>query len=990
MGGSVDGRVAVGLLGPLSIEVDGRPVTVTSRSQRVVLVALALRAGAVVSTASLVDTLWGDAAPPSATNSLQSHVARLRAVLGDPDLVVHREPGYRLALDRDDVDVARVTDRLAAVRAATDTATARAHLDEVLATWRGPDLAGFDDEPFTAELGHVRGLRLDALEDRGRRRLAIGDAHGALADLEEVLADDPLRERSVALAMRALATSGRTAAADARYQRHRSDLADQLGLDPSAALRALHVDLVRGRLDPVATAAPDRPEDPPTADDAGPPTAGEPRRPPVLRTSLVGRDDIVAELAAGIADGALVTVVGPGGVGKTRVCLEAARRLAAGRTCVWVELTDAHREDDVLGRTALALNRGSPPDVASSGGLADALGPAPALLLFDNCEQVAAAVAALVDGLLAVRPDLAILASSREPLHLDGEQVVRLMPLPVDPPTRSDARSAALDLFLQRAGAAVDTTDPDQLGLADRIVRRLDGLPLSLELAARQVPNLGLAALHDRLDHHLDVLVGQRSSHPAHRDLRGLIAWSTDLLDDRDHHVLRALSTWAGDLTLTMAESFLVRVGVPHREVAAAVAALVEASLVLHVPPDRHRLLDTIRAVASEQAAARGELPDLRRAHVDTIVTTLRAESPVLRGPNEAAAVGRLNRLVADLQGAVAHVRALDDPARAAELADAIRAYATPGQRIELLAAGAVAVDLLTAIPHPPVGAAQRQGARATAALHALCRGDLDRASIHAHAILEADAPGTAPAGRAWQVLGDAHLFRGEADRAEACYREQVAVGATAGDALVEVDGWIGVGLVHAYTGAVDIAREAARAAGDLATTTGNPTARAWVHYLRAEVEADHQPTLALAEAGRAIDLGATVDSHLVVGAARTARSTIRARHGDPAVALAEYREALLHWQRGGHASLQDTTLRNLAVLLARMGRDEAAATLDAAAVDVELYPAERRRVERARAAVDERLGSSAAERIRRRARHLAGHEVVAIALAAIDGLTNG
>lgn len=446
-----------------------------------------------------------------------------------------------------------------------------------------------------------------------------------------------------------------------------------------------------------------------------------------------------------------------------------------------------------------------------------------------------------------------MLATTRASLGIPEERLVRLEPLSTDGPD-----SPAVSLFLDRVGPGVDGDDADQRARVVDIVARVDGLPLAIELAARQVARLGLAPVHDRLDDRLDLLLARTARHPAHGDLRSLIAWSTSTLDDERRDVLRGLAGFAATFTLEMAEQLLAASGKAPGSVPLAVAELVDRSLVIRTTDDRYRLLDTIRAVTREDTPA---------------------------------AVARLNALLPDLQAAVTAVAGLKDATRAAALARAVRGYAYHTQRIELLAVGRGAVELLDEGDE----SSMRADAHVTDAVHALFRGDFDRAASCARiAIDDAGPADDVAAARAWA----------------------------------------------------------------LAEARGNPTLLAWVHFARAELAADRDPQAALEDVQHAITHSDRVDNYLIGGVARSVRSAIRARHGDPGEALADYRRALQHWRRDPNPTLQTTTLRNLSVLLARIGRDEEAALLDGAAgQDERLFEAEAERVQRARDSVTQRLG---------------------------------
>jgi predicted ATPase/DNA-binding SARP family transcriptional activator len=969
------GRTRFAVLGPLEAEVDGRPVDVTSPHQRTLVTVLLTDPGRPVATERLVDALWGQRPPPTAVNSLQSHIARLRRVLGAPHLLVRRQGGYLLAVSRDQVDATAFEDLVARADRTAEAAARVQLLDQALDLWRGePPLP---DGPWPGDAERLRLLRLQALETHAATLLQMGQADRAVTDLHAVLASDPLREAAVRLLVRSLAWSGRAAEADRVVQDYRRRLADEHGLDPSPALDELHLSLLRGELgsglpDVVARRPGDRP--------------GFVRpAPPRVRSRFVGRKQELEELRRLLAARSVVTVTGPGGVGKTRLVVELVASLGGPHRVVWVELADAFSVSDVLGRLALATGSATPADPASLEPVVEALGGGARLVVLDDCDQAAELVAEVCDRLVDAVPDLRVLATSRAPLHVESERVVRLHPLTVD--DEGAEVSPALELFVDRAGDAVSRDDEEQLAVAREVVTRLDGLPLAIELAARQAGNLGLAVLRDRLHQPLDLLTARgRPAHPGHRGLRELVRWSTQLLTEVERTALRRLGVVVGRVPLDLLEDVLDDDLLRRSQVAGLVGSLVESSLVVREDPDRFGLLETIRAVVVEELEERGERLVLEARHCAAVTRAARERARALSGFDEARAVAALHQLVPDLQAAVSRAEERRDVVALCGLAAAVHRYAYHSQRYELLAAGERAAELLdagarVATPAPP---GQVAVALAGAAALALARGDLAGASYRAgQAVVAADGAALGLAA-AWEVRGDVALVVGRTTEAGAAYDRAIAAAREAGLPAEEVDAWTGLALVHAYAGDYAAGTAAAREAERIAGPLGNPSASAWARYASGELEADRDPVTALSSFDAAAELGAAVDNHLVTGMAATAAAAVRARHGDPQPALDHFRRVLEHWRQNGGTTSQLTTVRNLAVLLARIGRDEAAATLLGAAHDSRLHEPERRRVALARATLAERLGAEAFEDRCRRGAGLGFDELVEVALAAV------
>jgi DNA-binding SARP family transcriptional activator len=422
--------VRVALLGPFEVRDDGgRVVHVGGSRLRALLARLAVDAGRVVPVAVLVDALWGDDPPDGAANALQSLVSRLRRALGGAAVIDSQPAGYRLAMDASDVDVLRFEELAEGGRralAAGDNLTAAGVLSDALGLWRGPAFAGAGDAPFAGPVAvRLDERRLTAAEDRFEADLALGRAAAVVADAEPLVAEHPLRERLHGLLVRALYSTGRQPEALATFERLRARLADEFGVDPTPELAAIHLAVLRQ--DPALTAEAGRP-------------LGNLRH---QLTSFVGRADELSELGKLLDRSRLVTIVGPGGAGKTRLATELAGRLATDLPDgVWlVELapvTDpagvaqaALRAFGVRETPLLDASFERPAARDTTTRLLDVLAAKRALLLLDNCEHLVDAAARLADRLLAECPKLLVVATSREALGVPGELWDRSGPAPV-------------------------------------------------------------------------------------------------------------------------------------------------------------------------------------------------------------------------------------------------------------------------------------------------------------------------------------------------------------------------------------------------------------------------------------------------------------------------------------------------------------------------------------------------------------------------------
>ncbi len=611
----------------------GEPVAVPGRKVRALLADLLVNEGRPVSVGVLVEDVWGTDAPADPTGALHVRVSQLRRALesaepGGRDLVTSQAPGYAL---RAETDAGRFT-TLVEQAATSEPHTRAVLLAEALDLWRGPALADFADEEFArAAVTRWEEQRLTAVEAHAEARLDLG-RHGELvAELGEAVTRHPFRERLRAAHLRALHRSGRTGEALDSFQDLRRRLADELGLDPGPELTALHQAILAG--DPA--------EDPPAP---GPRPIGPTTTLPAPVTDLVGRDHALRRVRELLTTGRLVTVTGSGGVGKTSVAVTVARALVeAYPDGVWlIDLTGSGAPAELM-LSALSIPDTS--EGSATARLITALRGRRTLLVLDNCEHVIEPVASLVGSLLPAAPGLRVLATSREPLRLRGEARFDLPPLDVpdtDEPDRL-ARSSAVQLFLSRAGLG-----PESATVAAEVCRRLDGIPLALELAASRVPALGVAELARRLQVPQDRFrllgTGPRDAPARQRTLTAVIDWSWQLLTSAERTVLRRLSVHSGGSTLDGVEA------VCGDDVLDVMAGLVDKSLVVR-DGSRFRLLESVAAYCVDQLRLAGEEPELRRRHAEHYLTV--AERAELRGPGQREWLRRLDAEAANTRSAL-------------------------------------------------------------------------------------------------------------------------------------------------------------------------------------------------------------------------------------------------------------------------------------------------------------------------------------------------
>lgn len=892
--------VRVDLLGPLRLTVSGAAVDIPGPKRRAVLALLAAAEGRSVPVDDLLDALWPAEVPPSARASLHSHVSRVRRHLGAAAGRLEAQPqAYRLDLGPDGTDIARARSLLAASATVAGADRLRA-VAEAQNLWRGEPLAEFADvSPLAALAVALHDLRRTVEHEYAAALLDAGDAAGAVEAAGRLAAAEPLAEPAVVLLVRALHALGRSAEALQAAYVFRRRLVSEAGLDASDELT--HVERE------VAGAARTRPG-------AVPPPADRLRR----------RDSELAALHRLLATERVVTVLGPGGVGKTRLATEVASRVDPSTALLLAPVTDPGAVPHAL---AAALDlRVAHGDVLAACALL--LGAGPHLLLVDNCEHLRDAARQLVATLVVRCPELTVLTTSREPLGLPVEQRLRIGPLGVAEGDRPEevAAAPAVGLFVDRARRTRPdfVPTPGDMQSISAIVRGLDGLPLAIELAAGRLSSLDLRDLEARLDRSLDLLRDGRQV-----SLRQTIDWSYRLLPAGEQRLLRQLAVFPDGVDLETAERLAAALDASS-DPAAAVAHLVDASMVDLAPgaPPRYRMLDTVRSFAQDERLARGEdhvagerfvswALDLA-AWVDGTVDTddeVRVDAILRRELGNLRAAWIRLRAEARLDEAVRLVQGIHDAAGWRDLTEAwewsLELADDPGIEGHDLASSLLGI----------------------AAGSAWGRAELDRAESLARRGL---ARAGAGAWRCDAALCLVALSRGQLAAAVE-YGERAAAQSDRPDQSLGV-----AALAAAYAGDFDAA---ARLCDQFAAVVRFPTLRAFHAYVVAEIAAAQDRTqVAGLRYSEAIMLARSSGSSFVAGIAGVGLVSLQARTGRVAEALQGYADLLNYWERTGGWVQQWTTLRNLAGLLEQLGDAATAAWLDAAANSApDAPPAERR-----------------------------------------------
>lgn len=600
-----------GVLGPLVVGVDGAWMTLDAPKQRMILGVLLARAGRVVGGEQLLELVWSGQPPAGGLGTLRYHVSKVRDSLApgrghdDPSVIRTVGSGYQVVVEAEAIDSVRF-ERSAADGAEhlsnRDFEAALQILDSALGLWRGEAWEDFRYEDFAQPLiTRLEEIRLAAVEDRIDARLGRGEHLDLVPDLQELTSRYPLRERLWMQLMLAYYRAGRAVEAAAVYDTACTVLGEELGVEPNPALQRLHRQVIDRSL-------PFRHQS----------VRNDPL--PLRTSSFVGRAEELGRLQRLIQRRRLVTVVGTGGVGKTSLALESVRRLHDVRVA-FVDLSSVSQPGEVVMHVARSCGvdgMGGRPTVDD---IVDCLADPAQLLVVDNCEHVVDAIASVVASLLQRCPSMTVLATSRAPLHVDGEHVVPIEPLTL--PTGGDIAGAdetdAVRLFVDRAGGVRGdfVLDDHNRSVVIEACRRLDGLPLALELAAARLRVLSVEELLDHLAQPFTVLVDQRRPHRRHRSLQATIEWSHGLLTTKAQAVLRRLSVLRGRFELATAATVCSHDPIREIEVLSLVEELVEASFVVR-ENDRTgglSMLETIREFSRQQLDESGEADVIRSRH---------------------------------------------------------------------------------------------------------------------------------------------------------------------------------------------------------------------------------------------------------------------------------------------------------------------------------------------------------------------------------------
>jgi predicted ATPase/DNA-binding SARP family transcriptional activator len=819
------------ILGPLEVFDGGSVLRVGGPRHRKLLAVLLLYEGEAVSSDRLIDALWGANPPSSATAILQVRISEIRSALrggsADADVrIITHQAGYRLAAGIDALDSRRF-ERLAIAGhqalAHGDSAAASAKLREALALWRGPALAELADELIAqGEIARLESLRLQAMEDRLDADLALGRHGETIADLEALVAEHPLRERFWGQLMLAQYRAGRQGDALGTYRAVHATLAERLGVEPGSELRRLHAAILaqdRG----LELAAPD-PGEPPN------------NLPGQLAT-FIGREWELAEIRELSRRARLVTLVGVGGAGKSRLALETARNsLEEFTEGTWlVELASVTQAGLVVPTVAGVLGVREQPGRPMLDVVAEHMRPAKALLVLDNCEHLLDEVAALAQRLLQSCARISILATSRERLGVTGELLRPVSGLAVPQAEAGQvseiADTDAARLLVERAAAIQPGFRLDQstASAVAQICRRLDGLPLAIELAAARVNALDVGEIAGRLHDCFRLLDrGERTALPRHRTLRAVVDWSYELLSADERRFFDRAAVFTGGFTLEAAEAVCAEQD--QDAVPSLIARLVDKSLIVKertvTGNGRYSMLETLRVYGLERLHERGETARVRDRHARYFLSLAEMTGEELRGPEQATWVSRAETEHGNFRAALQWSLDRGATERAARLAGSLYAlwdlhgHYSEGRRW--------LARVLTTDDQLPAGVRAR--VLLGSATLAVIQGDLEHAAAACEeaAMLCQQAGDPAGLAHALQYLGLGAIFADDLDSAAMLLDESLSNARTGANRWLEAWALVFLAAVALARGAHAEAARLALACEAVLPDAPDPECMAW------------------------------------------------------------------------------------------------------------------------------------------------------------------
>jgi len=921
------------VLGELMVLRAGAPLELSGPMVTRLLAALLVDAPGGVERDVLIERLWGHRPPATARTALQVHTGHLRRAL-EPD---HRSGpwsvlrttanGYALNIDRAWIDADHFESllRRAEERAEADPRGALGEIESARALWRGRPWGALADEPWLrGDVARIEELRRRSDELWADVLLALGRHELIVDSLARAVEAEPLREHRWEQLMLGLYRCRRQAEALRAFQDARHTLTEELGIEPSPALRALEqAVLVQDPSLDAPLLPPERPH----------------HNLPAALTSLIGREGELRATRKLLEAYRLVTVAGVGGIGKTRLAVQAATdlvpRFADG---AWlVELAPISDPGLVPGRVAATLGLRERAGQSVTELIADYVADRSLLLVVDNCEHVIDAAAQLVDTLLNAAPHLRVLGTSRERLGLPYEQVFAVPVLEVPAPSDDTdtgrlAGSAAVQLFVERACAVTASfglTAENQTHVAE-LCRRLDGIPLALELAAVHIDSMTPAEIVDNLEPRFQLLGVDRKHAGRHQTLRGTIDWSYQLLERNEQTLFSRLSVFAGGWTITSAQSVATGSGLDEPTVLDGLTGLVRKSMVVTqngATTTRYRMLESLRQYAHERLASSGEQVAISSRHAEHFTRLVEGLADDVRGPRQDAAYDTLLTELDNIRAAFDWHLATGDATTTLRLVRILRTLWT-----ELMPSEGVQRALAAVALGDNASPAARAGGLADAAWIGYINGREECARHAEDSLALSRAAGIPPDPEALCTLALRDFFAGCFDRSLARLDEATVASRAIDDPYEIAAALTGTCMAHAILGDTD----AALAAGEEALAIGR------------DLGYDTQIAGSLAALGfawgaRDLERGvALLDESLALKSdttysalARVVSGHLHVMLGDHDRALRLFGETLEIYREHGDAFYLPTSLEGIAAALCSSGRASAGARLLGASEDV-------------------------------------------------------
>lgn len=911
------------LLGDVEAWLGGQRLDIGHTRQRCVLVALLVDVNRPVPIEALIDRIWSDEPPHRARNALAGYLSRLRTLFaGATDVVIARRPGgYVLETNSSSIDFHCFRELVSRARATEDPLESAALFDRALDLWRGEPFATLDTPWVNEVRTSLEAERLSAILDRNDAGLRAGRHAELLGEIAATFQAHPLDERLAGQLVLAQYRSGRQADALDTYRQMRERLVEELGVDPGPSLREVHQRILDGEPIPELVRRPtNAPAPQPPVDTR--PHAELPRR----ATSFIGREQEVQRATAALREGPLVTLTGVGGVGKTRLALEAATRdQERFDDGVWIcELAPIDRGSAVTHTVAAALRLQQQQGLGIEDTVIDYLRTRNLLLIVDNCEHVLDAAAELLDQIARHCPRVSILATSREPLGVDGERILPVPPLTVE---------HAATLFADRARAARPDFDIDHepVGAVAEICRRLDGLPLAIELAAARMRVMSSLDVARRLDRLRLLSGGTRGAHPRQQSLAATIDWSYELLAESEKSLFIRLSVFAGGFDLDAAHGVCADGAATEDDTLEILTGLVDKSMVTvrsGTGNSRYAVLETLRSYGRDRLREAGIDETYARRHAVYYTALAERCAAGMHTADERAWVEQLLPDYDNLRSAFERAMADDDIGLAIRLATSLvePAHLRVGYEVSTWAERVIEIaDPDDTLFPAAVGLAARG---------AWNRGDFDRArSLALRAKGRFPARGTGRVAYPADVLADLALYQGDPRAALEYYDDEVARARRDDDPVRLVWTLFYVAICHAVMRTPAVGLGAAEESVRVADETANPTARSMARYALGLVLKKSEPERALSLFDEAADLAASVQNFWWYGIAFMEATATRSVHGDLAAAARLFIDVLDHWDRVGDWSQQWLNLRYVTRFLVRVGADDDAVALHHALV---------------------------------------------------------